>query len=98
LPFRKTHIENFDLKVRKILEENENKLTVDAFGKTFDTPEWQEAFADENGKLVKFLRHSAFKTEGMGEDEIDPSFITAFALFNCVGETEQKAHVFYHLL
>jgi len=98
LPFRKTHIESFAFKVAKILHENENKLTVDDFRETFDTPAWKKAFADESGLLVKFLRHRAFKTEGMSEDEIEPRFITALALFVCVGETNEKAQTFYDLL
>jgi len=98
MPFKNTHIESFYIKVLTILEANDNKLTIDTFGKTFDTPVYKKAFADENSLLVKCLRHRTFKSEGMGQDEIDPRFLLALALFVCVGTTEEKAHVFYHLL
>jgi len=97
MPFSRTHIKAFVDKLNEAMKQGD-RLTISDIKRVFTTPAWSEALKDDNSTLCHVLRHKVFKDEGMEQNELNPSYLTVFAILHCVGNPSDKATAFYNVL
>ncbi|CDW79009.1 UNKNOWN [Stylonychia lemnae] len=97
LPFSKTKIEEFEIKI-KMASGQEKDMTLEQLRKGFsDDKNWSDALNQANSPLLKSLEHELFKSEE-NPDQLNRDAIIIWALLLCGGDVKVKAKVFYDVL